>query len=61
MIHAVNSEYQYSSSLASTVLEGSLHQFFLKEHFPTLTDCHDDKTPTNYYTDLVLNTIDTSK
>ena len=36
MIHAVNSEYQYSSSLASTVLEGSLHQFFLKEHFQFL-------------------------
>ena len=61
MIKAVNEEYQFASSLASTVLEGSLHQFFLKEHFPTLTDCHDDKTPTVYYTELVLNTIQTKK
>ena len=61
MIKAVNEEYRFASSLASTVLEGSLHQFFLKEHFPTLTACHEDKTPTIYYTELVLNTIQTKK
>ena len=61
MIIAVDSKYEYASSLASTVLEGSLHQFFLKEHFPTLTDCHEEKTPTKYFTNLVLNTLDSSK
>lgn len=61
MISGVNTNYAYASSLASTVLEGSLHQFFLREHFPTLTDCHGAKTPTNYFTDLVLKTLDSSR
>lgn len=61
MILEVNSDYEYASSLASTVLDGSLHQFFLKEHFPTLTDCHVPKSPTKYFTELVLKTLDSPK
>ena len=61
MIIQVNSSYAYPSSLASTVLEGALHQFFLKEHFPTLTDCHEPKSPTKYFRQLVLNTLNSSK
>ncbi|QWX83260.1 TetR/AcrR family transcriptional regulator [Cellulophaga sp. HaHaR_3_176] len=57
MITGVNSEYKYASSMASTVLEGNLHQFFLKEHFPTLTDCHNSKSSTCYFTEVVLKTI----
>ena len=57
MIQNVNPDYGYSSSLASTILEGSLHQFFLKDHFPTLTDCHDPKSPTNYFLELVFKTL----
>ncbi|ADV48371.1 TetR/AcrR family transcriptional regulator [Cellulophaga sp. E16_2] len=57
IIHQVNPTYEYPSSLASTILEGSLHQFFLKDHFPTLTDCHQPKSPTNYFLDLVFKTL----
>ncbi|MBU2995572.1 TetR/AcrR family transcriptional regulator [Cellulophaga baltica] len=57
MISDYNPEYAFPSSLASTVLEGSLHQFFLKEHFPTLTDCHEPQSPTQYFTQLVLKTL----
>ncbi len=57
MISDFNPDYEYPSSLASTVLEGSLHQYFLKEHFPTLTDCHKLKSPTAYFTELVLKTL----
>ncbi|SNY94640.1 TetR/AcrR family transcriptional regulator [Flagellimonas pacifica] len=57
MIKAVNESYPYPSSLASTVLEGSLHQYFLKEHFPMLTDCNDNITPTEYFTDLVFRAL----
>jgi len=57
MIHAVNSEYKYPSSLASTILEGSLHQYFLKDHFPSLTDCHEKGDATKYFTDLVFHTL----
>lgn len=57
MIVALDAEYPYPSSLASTILEGSLHQYFLKEHFPQLTDCNETTTPTHFFTDLVFRTL----
>ncbi|SDE49591.1 transcriptional regulator, TetR family [Pricia antarctica] len=57
MIKAVDNHYGYPLSLASTILEGSLHQHFLKEHFSSLTDCHKDEQPTKYFTDLVFNRL----
>jgi len=57
MIQDVNAEYGYSSSLASTILEGSLHQHFLKDHFSSLTDCHKDDEPTQYFLQLVFSSL----
>ena len=57
MIVALDGDYPYPSSLASTVLEGSLHQYFLREHFPMLTDCNQTTTPTHYFTDLVFRAL----
>lgn len=57
MIKDVNSNYKYPSSLASTILEGSLHQHFLKGHFSSLTDCHQDDDSTKYFLHLVATTI----
>ncbi|NAY92001.1 TetR family transcriptional regulator [Muricauda sp. JGD-17] len=60
MIVDVDGEYPYPSSLASSILEGSLHQYFLKEHFPMLTNCDDKVTPTQYIADLVSRTLNTA-
>jgi AcrR family transcriptional regulator len=57
MILAVNPKYEYALSLASTVLDGGLHQHFLQEHFPSTTNCKNGKTPTNYFCQLVKNTL----
>ena len=57
MIRAVNKEYPFPSSLASTVIEGALHQHFLKEHFPTLTDCSNEIDPCDYFDHLVFTTL----
>ncbi|NHF58695.1 TetR/AcrR family transcriptional regulator [Flavobacteriaceae bacterium TP-CH-4] len=57
MIQAVNPSYRYPSSLASTILEGSLHQHFLKDHFTSLTNCHGNVAPTDYFIDLVFNSL----
>lgn len=57
MIKTIKPEYTFASCLASTVVEGSLHQHFLKDHFKTITDCNDTITPTNFYLDLTLNTL----
>ncbi|MUU76919.1 TetR/AcrR family transcriptional regulator [Winogradskyella endarachnes] len=57
MIIAINPDYKYSSSLASTIVEGALHQHFLKEHFISITDCNNHVTPTTFFKELTLNTI----
>ena len=57
MISAVDQKYPYPISLASNVMEGSLHQYFLKEHFPTLTNCNSTISPTEFFTDLIFRTL----
>ncbi len=57
MILAVNSDYPFAAALASTVLEGGLHQHFLLEHFPALTDCNENLSPAQYFNYLVLSTL----
>lgn len=57
MILMVNPDYPYPSSLSSTVLEGALHQHFLKDHFKNLTDCNDQVSPTDYFKHLVFQTL----
>ncbi|WP_397303734.1 TetR/AcrR family transcriptional regulator [Nonlabens ulvanivorans] len=57
MILMVNSDYPYPSSLSSTILEGALHQHFLKDHFKNLTDCNDHVSPTDYFKHLVFQTL----
>ena len=57
MIQGVKHDYPYPSSLASTILEGSLHQHFLKDHFSSLTDCHENDDPTKYFLHLVSTSL----
>jgi hypothetical protein len=57
MILAVNPKYEYALSLASTVLEGGLHQYFLQEHFPSITNCKNGETPTIFFSQLVKNAL----
>lgn len=57
IILTVNPDYSFASSLASTVLEGALHQHFLKEHFPALTECGAKVSPTEFFKHLVFSTL----
>ena len=59
MIQSVDAKYQFPLSLASTVLEGSLHQHFLKDHFTSLTDCRKRGDTTAYFVQLVFNSLNT--
>lgn len=61
MISEVSPEYPYSLSLASTVVEGTLHQQFLKEHFPTLTDFQKSDSHEDFFCALVFNNLNTTK
>lgn len=57
MIQGAAPEYPYPSSLASTVLEGSLHQYFLTDHFPALTNCNTTITPSKFFMDLLQRVL----
>ena len=57
MILDINPEYKFAASLASTVVEGAMHQHFLKDHFKSITDCNKSVSPTLFFGDLVFNAI----
>lgn len=57
IIQEVNPEYPFAKSLASSVVEGSLHQHFLKDHLKTITNCNENNSPTDFYIDLVQKTV----
>lgn len=57
MILEINPDYAYASSLASTVVEGALHQHFLRAHFKSITDCNDLVSPAHFFESLTFNAI----
>jgi AcrR family transcriptional regulator len=57
VIKEVNQEYGYAKSLASSIVEGSLHQHFLKDHLKTITNCNENNSPTQFYIDLAQKTL----
>ncbi len=57
MILEVDESYPFPKSLASNVLEGSLHQRFLKSHFPSLTNCSEKQGPNSFFDDLVFKSL----
>ena len=52
IIQEVNPDYAFAKSLASSIVEGSLHQHFLKDHLKTITNCNENNSPTQFYIDL---------
>jgi AcrR family transcriptional regulator len=53
MISEVNPEYAFAKSLASSIVEGSLHQHFLRDHLKTITNCNETISPSDFYINLV--------
>ena len=53
MIQEVNPTYQYAKSLASSIVEGALHQHFLKDHLKTITNCNEKNSPTQFYQNMI--------
>ncbi|MFM9825749.1 TetR/AcrR family transcriptional regulator, partial [Flavobacterium sp.] len=57
MIQDVNPNYEFAKSLASSIVEGALHQHFLKEHLKTITNCNENISTTDFYLDLVSTVL----
>ncbi|MEQ3664427.1 MULTISPECIES: TetR/AcrR family transcriptional regulator [unclassified Olleya] len=60
MVLTIDKDYSYAFSLSSTVIDGALHQHFLKDHFTTISDLKKSDDPTNYFKDLVFKTLNIS-
>lgn len=48
----VQPEYPFAKCLASTIVEGALHQHYSRLHFKTITECNETVTPTDFYCQL---------
>lgn len=57
MVDAINPTYPFAKSLISNMVEGALHQHFLRDHFTTITNCNNTTTPTDFYIDLINRTL----
>lgn len=52
MIVEISPGFPFPKSFASSIVEGSLHQHFIKDHFKTITDCNEKVSPTDFYLHL---------
>ena len=57
IINETRPNYTFALSLASTIIEGSLHQHFLKDHFTSITDCNENISPSDFYINLTQNAL----
>lgn len=57
MIEDVNPNYPFAKSLASSIIEGTLHQNYLKAHFKTITSLSDKDCLSDFYIHIVKKVI----
>jgi AcrR family transcriptional regulator len=57
MILDINPDYPFAKSLVSSIIEGSLHQHFLKNHLKTITNCNENVNPSEFYIHLIENLL----
>ncbi len=55
-IQDVNPDYKFSKSLASSIVQGALHQHFLRDHLKTITNS-EQNSPLEFYKDLVTKIL----
>ncbi|MFD2891802.1 TetR/AcrR family transcriptional regulator [Flavobacterium chuncheonense] len=53
MIIEVNPDYPYAKSLASSIVQGALHQHYLKDHFKNLTNLSDKDCLSDFYINMI--------
>jgi hypothetical protein len=57
MITEVNPNYKFSKTLASSIVEGALHQQFLKQHLKTITNFKEEDSVSEFYIHLTQKAI----
>ena len=61
MITAVNADFKFAKSLASSIVEGALHQHFLGQHLKTITNCDDQTSPSEFYLNIISGILQKPK
>lgn len=56
-----NPEYKFPESLASTIVEGSIHQHYSRLHLKSITSCNNSATVNDFFIDLILKVIGNEK
>jgi len=57
MIAHLDPDYKYPFSLATTIIDGTLHQHFISQHFLSITDNAEQNDPSLYFKNLVSNLL----
>jgi AcrR family transcriptional regulator len=57
MIENANPKYPFAKTLASSIIEGTLHQNYLKNHFKTITNLSEKDCITDFYLDIVKKVL----
>jgi AcrR family transcriptional regulator len=57
MIEKIDQAYAYPRSLASSVIDGALHQHYLAMHFKNITDCNTEELTCTFYKSIVSNQL----
>lgn len=60
IISEVSPHYPYPESLSSNIVEGAMHQHFLKQHLKTITNCNDDVSPADFYINMTKKILSSS-
>ena len=53
MIQLVDSDFKFPKSLASTILDGSLHQFFISAHFKSISDTASNSEVFDFFNQMI--------
>lgn len=61
MIQNLNENYLYPKSLASSLIDGALHQHFLAMHFQNITNCSTEEKTCAFYKSIVTNQLNLAK
>lgn len=57
MIEEVNPDYPYAKTLASSIIDGNLHQNYLKDHFKSITNLSNSESISDFYTDIIKKVL----
>lgn len=60
IIKKINPNYDYPETLATNIVEGSMHQHFLKQYFISITNYNEKSSPADFFLNMVKSILNHS-